>query len=197
MAAQRTERVETVVVGGGQAGLAVGYHLERRNRPFVILDAGARVGDAWRKRWPSLQLYSPALVDAARVEGLDEAELVAVEEHSPRDLDAGLAAERDELELDIEALAGRAERREVVLGRATGPDEQPLAALHLDRAFAAHRLVAAVLDLAGRERGFAHDRRQAAIAELHLGGVLLDRRQYRGECGRAALLEVWGDGPSR
>ena len=40
MAAQRTERVETVVVGGGQAGLAVGYHLERRNRPFVILDAG-------------------------------------------------------------------------------------------------------------------------------------------------------------
>ncbi len=63
MTAQRTERVETVVVGGGQAGLAVGYHLERRNRPFVILDANERVGDAWRKRWPSLQLYSPALVD--------------------------------------------------------------------------------------------------------------------------------------
>jgi putative flavoprotein involved in K+ transport len=63
MAAQRTERIETVVVGGGQAGLAVGYHLARRNRPFVILDANARVGDAWRKRWPSLQLYSPALVD--------------------------------------------------------------------------------------------------------------------------------------
>jgi putative flavoprotein involved in K+ transport len=63
MAAQRTERVETVVVGGGQAGLAVGYHLARRNRPFLILDASDRVGDAWRKRWPSLQLYSPALVD--------------------------------------------------------------------------------------------------------------------------------------
>jgi putative flavoprotein involved in K+ transport len=63
MAAQGTERVETVVIGGGQAGLAVGYHLERRNRPFVILDAGERVGDSWRARWPSLQLYSPALVD--------------------------------------------------------------------------------------------------------------------------------------
>jgi len=63
MAAQRTERVETVVVGGGQAGLAVGYHLARQNRPFLILDANARPGDAWRKRWPSLQLYSPALVD--------------------------------------------------------------------------------------------------------------------------------------
>ena len=63
MAAQRTERVETVVVGGGQAGLAVGYHLARRNRPFVILDANERVGDSWRKRWPSLRLYSPAVVD--------------------------------------------------------------------------------------------------------------------------------------
>ena len=63
MSAQRTERVETIVVGGGQAGLAVGYHLARRNRPFVIVDASARVGDSWRSRWPSLQLYSPALVD--------------------------------------------------------------------------------------------------------------------------------------
>ena len=42
------ERFETVVVGGGQAGLATGYHLARRGRPFVILDAGERVGDAWR-----------------------------------------------------------------------------------------------------------------------------------------------------
>ena len=63
MSAQRTERVETVVIGGGQAGLAVGYHLERRNRRYVILDASDRVGDSWRKRWPSLRLYSPAVVD--------------------------------------------------------------------------------------------------------------------------------------
>jgi len=63
MAAQRTERIEKVVVGGGQAGHADGYHLARRNRPFVILDASARVGDSWRKRWPTLRLYSPALVD--------------------------------------------------------------------------------------------------------------------------------------
>ena len=37
-----SERFETVVVGGGQAGLATGYHLARRGRPFVILDAGQR-----------------------------------------------------------------------------------------------------------------------------------------------------------
>jgi putative flavoprotein involved in K+ transport len=64
MATTRTEHVETAVVGGGQSGLAVGYHLARKGRPFTILDAGERVGDPWRKRWPSLRLYSPAIADA-------------------------------------------------------------------------------------------------------------------------------------
>ena len=59
MANTRTERVNTVVVGGGQAGLSVGYHLQRRGVPFVILDASARVGDAWRRRWDSLKLFTP------------------------------------------------------------------------------------------------------------------------------------------
>jgi len=48
------------VIGGGQAGLAVGYHLQRRGRPFVILDGSERIGDSWRTRWDSLRLYSPA-----------------------------------------------------------------------------------------------------------------------------------------
>jgi putative flavoprotein involved in K+ transport len=54
------ERFETVIVGGGQAGLAVGYHLARRGRSFVILDANPRIGDAWRHRWDSLRLFTPA-----------------------------------------------------------------------------------------------------------------------------------------
>ena len=54
------ERVETVVVGGGQAGLAVGCHLAQRSLPFVILDANKRIGDSWRKRWDSLRLFTPA-----------------------------------------------------------------------------------------------------------------------------------------
>jgi putative flavoprotein involved in K+ transport len=57
---QDTERFETVIVGGGQAGLAVGYHLTKRGHSCVILDANDRIGDSWRKRWPSLRLYSPA-----------------------------------------------------------------------------------------------------------------------------------------
>ena len=60
----QTEHVQTVVIGGGQAGLAAGYHLKRRGLPFVILDAGARVGDSWRKRWDSLRLFTPARYDS-------------------------------------------------------------------------------------------------------------------------------------
>jgi putative flavoprotein involved in K+ transport len=57
------ESFETVIVGGGQAGLATGYHLKKLGRSFVILDASERVGDPWRERWDSLRLYSPASYD--------------------------------------------------------------------------------------------------------------------------------------
>jgi putative flavoprotein involved in K+ transport len=63
MSAQRAEHFETVIVGGGQAGLAAGYHLKQRGRPFLILDANERVGDSWRKRWDSLRLFTPAKYD--------------------------------------------------------------------------------------------------------------------------------------
>ncbi len=55
-----SERTETIVVGGGQAGLAIGYHLRMRDLPFVIFDGQPRIGDAWRKRWDSLRLFTPA-----------------------------------------------------------------------------------------------------------------------------------------
>jgi putative flavoprotein involved in K+ transport len=58
-----TEEFEVVVVGGGQAGLAVGYQLARQGRHFVILDANRRVGDSWRRRWDSLRLFTPAAYD--------------------------------------------------------------------------------------------------------------------------------------
>ncbi len=59
----KIERYETVIIGGGQAGLAVGYHLAKTGRPFVILEANGRVGDSWRKRWDSLRLFTPAELD--------------------------------------------------------------------------------------------------------------------------------------
>jgi putative flavoprotein involved in K+ transport len=57
------ERYETVIIGGGQAGLSVGYFLKKQGRSFVILDASERIGDGWRSRWDSLKLYSPAFWD--------------------------------------------------------------------------------------------------------------------------------------
>jgi putative flavoprotein involved in K+ transport len=57
------ERVETIVIGGGQAGLSVGYHLARRGQQFLIIEANDRVGDSWRKRWDSLRLFTPARFD--------------------------------------------------------------------------------------------------------------------------------------
>jgi putative flavoprotein involved in K+ transport len=57
------EAFHTIVIGGGQAGLSVGYYLARQGRPFIILDANRRVGDAWRQRWDSLRLFTPAAFD--------------------------------------------------------------------------------------------------------------------------------------
>ena len=59
-----TERIETVIIGAGQAGLATGYHLQRCGRPFVILEGNERVGDGWRQQWDSLRLFSPARFDS-------------------------------------------------------------------------------------------------------------------------------------
>ena len=57
------ESFPVIVIGAGQSGLSVGYHLRRHGIPFVILDAHARVGDVWRKRWDSLRLFTPAPFD--------------------------------------------------------------------------------------------------------------------------------------
>lgn len=54
---------DTIVIGGGQAGLATGYYLKQQGQDFIILDANERTGDSWRKRWDSLRLFTPALFD--------------------------------------------------------------------------------------------------------------------------------------
>ncbi|MBS1600645.1 MAG: NAD(P)-binding domain-containing protein [Bacteroidetes bacterium] len=49
----------TIIIGGGQAGLATGYHLKQLGEDFIIIDAADSVGDSWRKRWDSLKLFTP------------------------------------------------------------------------------------------------------------------------------------------
>jgi putative flavoprotein involved in K+ transport len=64
MRTNQPEHIETVIIGAGQAGLATGYQLQRRGRPFVILDSESRVGDGWRHQWDSLRLFTPAWANA-------------------------------------------------------------------------------------------------------------------------------------
>jgi putative flavoprotein involved in K+ transport len=55
--------LDVLVIGGGQAGLAMGYHLTQRGRRFLIVDAGPEIGSAWRSRWDSLQLFTSGRYD--------------------------------------------------------------------------------------------------------------------------------------
>ena len=60
---ETTEQTDVLIVGAGQAGLALGYHLQRRGRQVLLVDRNERIGDSWRARWDSLKLYSPAFRD--------------------------------------------------------------------------------------------------------------------------------------
>ncbi|MET9868862.1 ArsO family NAD(P)H-dependent flavin-containing monooxygenase [Streptomyces sp. NPDC006386] len=54
------KHTQVVIVGGGQAGLAAGYHLRRQGLDFTVLDANAAPGGSWQHMWDSLHLFSPA-----------------------------------------------------------------------------------------------------------------------------------------
>jgi putative flavoprotein involved in K+ transport len=57
--AEPTSSYEVVVVGAGQAGLAMGYFLRRQGRLFVIFDRAGQIARAWHERWDSLTLFTP------------------------------------------------------------------------------------------------------------------------------------------
>lgn len=60
MGSGSSERFDTIVIGGSQAGLAAAYHLRKAGTSYVILEASDRVGHGWRARWDSLRLFTPA-----------------------------------------------------------------------------------------------------------------------------------------
>jgi putative flavoprotein involved in K+ transport len=59
-----TRQREVVVIGGGQAGLAIGYLLAEQGRRFTILEAAGEPAAAWRTRWDSLKLFTPVRYDS-------------------------------------------------------------------------------------------------------------------------------------
>jgi putative flavoprotein involved in K+ transport len=56
----RNSPLDALVIGAGQSGLAVAWHLARRKMRFLVLDAAPEVGHSWRTRWDSLRLFTPA-----------------------------------------------------------------------------------------------------------------------------------------
>ena len=55
--------LDVIVIGAGQAGLAVAWRLSQRRLRFVVLEAAGRLGNSWRTRWDSLRLFTPAQYD--------------------------------------------------------------------------------------------------------------------------------------
>jgi putative flavoprotein involved in K+ transport len=93
--------VETIVIGGGQAGLATGYHLAKRGRDFVVLDDQRRVGDNWRRHWDSLRLFSPAKID-----GLPGMDFPADPNHFPTKDEMAAFLEAYRTTFDLPVLGG-------------------------------------------------------------------------------------------
>ena len=154
-------RVDTVIVGGGQAGLAAGYHLAERGVSLVILDSNERIGDSWRKRWDSLRLFTPA-----RYNGLPGMPFPAPTHSYPT---------KDEMADYIEAYAGRFDLpvRSGVKVDGLLRRESRFAVTAGDLRFEAENVVVAT--------GGYHDPRVPAFAsELDPAIVQLHSSEYRG-----------------
>jgi putative flavoprotein involved in K+ transport len=63
MTAGPARPLDVLVIGGGQAGLAMGYHLAQRDLRFQVVDSGPELGSAWRSRWDSLRLFTSGRYD--------------------------------------------------------------------------------------------------------------------------------------
>jgi putative flavoprotein involved in K+ transport len=166
--ARGAERLETVIVGGGQAGLSVGYQLARRERPFVILDANRRIGDAWRSRWDSLRLFTPA-----RYDGLPGWRFPAPARSYPT---------RDQVADYLEAYAARFDlpiRGGVRADRLSRDGDRYVVAAG-DRRWTADHVVVAT-------GAYQRPRIPAFAAELDPGILQLDPHRYRGP---SQLVEV-------
>ncbi len=155
------EQVQTVVIGGGQAGLSVGYHLARRGLQFVILEANQRIGDTWRRRWDSLRRFTPA-----RFDGLDGMPFPASAHTFPT---------KDEMASYLEAYAARF-ALPVLTGvrveRVSKEGDHYLVSVG-DRRFLAEHVVVAMAS-------YQSPRIPAFAAELAREVVQLHSREYRG-----------------
>jgi putative flavoprotein involved in K+ transport len=137
------DTLDVLIVGAGQAGLAVGYHLQRAGLRLLIVDAASELGASWRNRWDSLRLFTPAQYDGLpgmafpapvdtypnRAEVADYLKAYAARFHLPVWLDTAVGRlERDpraEGDLFVARTSqGPLHARQVVV--ATGPFQTPV-----------------------------------------------------------------------
>lgn len=182
----RAERIQTLVVGAGQAGLSVGYHLRRRGLPFAILEGNPRIGDSWRARWDSLRLFTPA-----RFDGLAGMPFPAPADSFPT---------KDEMAAYLEAYAARFElpvRTGVRVERLSRRDGRYLIEAGGERIEAENLVVAMATYQRRRVPAFAkdldgdivqmHSSEYRNLAQLREGGVLV---VGAGNSGAEIALEV-------
>jgi putative flavoprotein involved in K+ transport len=149
------ERVDVVVIGAGQAGLAMGHFLARQGRRFVILEAEESVGAAWRRRWDSLLLFTPRRYSAlpglefpgepegypGRDEVIAYLEQYAAEFELPIELDSpvrSLKAHGDTFALELDDRRIEADQVVVATGPFQRPNTPPLAGLLSPDVFQTH-----------------------------------------------------------
>jgi putative flavoprotein involved in K+ transport len=133
------QHFEVAVIGGGQAGLAIGYFLRQQGCRFVILERASELAPAWRERWDSLTLFTsrrysalPGLPFPGDPDGYPTRdEVIAYLERYAESFDLPIELNRDVKELDR---AGDGRFRFVIDGRmsiadqivvATGPFQTP------------------------------------------------------------------------
>ena len=145
--------VGTVVIGAGQAGLAMGYYLRAAGEDFVVLEAHDRIGDCWRERYDSLRLFSRpryASLPGLRIGGRD-------------------CPDRDEMADYLEQYAGHHELpvRTAVRVTRLSRDDQGFVVETGDGTWRAdHVVVAAGMHTTARRPSFAGDL-DPAIRQLH------------------------------
>ncbi len=132
------DRVGTLVIGGGQAGVSIGYFLRQAGEDFRIVEAGTEIGASWRSRWDSLKLFTEARYnnlpgsrfpgDPERIPGKDDMADYLRDYVRRFDLPVELGVEVGELSRTDGGYVAVAGDRQILADRvvvATGPTGQP------------------------------------------------------------------------